>query len=55
MLFVPLAVLPARVGVAVLLVCGIVCYAWVAVRLGASRVGLVALLLSSKARPVPSR
>ncbi|MFM8321555.1 MAG: hypothetical protein ACKOC5_11630 [Chloroflexota bacterium] len=44
--FVPLALLPARAGTAVLLVTGLCVYAYVAVRLKASPIGLAAILLS---------
>ena len=46
LLFVPLALLPERVGLAFLTVVGLLVYALVAIRLGTRRAGLVAILLS---------
>jgi hypothetical protein len=45
-LFAPLALLPARLGLAVLTVCGISAYGWTAYKLGARPLAFVALLLS---------
>jgi hypothetical protein len=45
-LFVPLGLLPENLGMAVLLIVGLVAYAYIAIRLGARPLGLVAILLS---------